>query len=235
MARNILILLGYPGAGKGTQAKEIMKRLKIPQISTGDMLREEISRGTTNGRQARELMAAGKFVPDGVVDAIVAGRIRRKDCQKGFILDGYPRTVAQADTFSKELAADDKFWVIEIWADPDHVMSRLLSRLMCPNPECAEIYNLNTRMPKEVGVCDKCGSVLIHREDDEEEKIRERFVHYRAKTDPLVEYYKKTGRFQKVDGRPSATEVTRQLMTIIDGEEVEGDMATPNLRKGSIA
>ena len=237
MGRNILILLGYPGAGKGTQAKTIMRRLNIPQISTGDMLREEISRDTTYGRQAKELMASGKFVPDQVVDAIVAGRIQREDCLNGFILDGYPRTVAQAETFSHGLRPDDHFWVVEISADPEHVMSRLLGRLMCPSPTCTEIYNLNTRMPKTVGICDKCGSVLMHREDDEQDKIQERFTHYREKTDPLVEYYKKTGRFHQIDGRPPAAEVTRHLMALIDGEEVEGDMTvqTHNLRKGSIA
>ena len=237
MGRHVLILLGYPGAGKGTQAKEIMRRLSIPQISTGDMLREEISRETPYGKHAKELMAAGKFVDDAVVDAIVAGRVRREDCRNGFILDGYPRTVAQAETFSRELGPEDRFWVIEISADPDYVMSRLLGRLMCPSPACTEIYNIHSRTPKVEGVCDKCGARLVQRPDDVTEKIQERFVHYRAKTDPLVEYYKKTGRFHKVDGRPSATEVTRHLVALIDGEELEGDMAAParKARKGSIA
>jgi adenylate kinase len=234
MGRNVLILLGYPGAGKGTQAKEIMRRLCIPQISTGDMLREEIARKTSYGQQAKELMAAGKFVEDSIVDAIVAGRIRRDDCRNGFILDGYPRTVAQAETFARGMRADDRFWVIEIYADPEHVMTRLLGRLMCPT--CTEIYNVQSRMPKVVGICDKCGAVLVHRPDDVRDKIQERFLHYRAKTDPLAEYYKKTGRFHQIDGRPPAADVTRQLMALIDGEEMEGDMAElTKLRKGSIA
>ena len=234
MGRNVLILLGYPGAGKGTQAKEIMRRLHIPQISPGDMLRDEIKRKTTYGKQAKELMNAGKFVDDAVVDAIVAGRIRRDDCRKGFILDGYPRTVAQAETFSLGMRTDDRLWVIEISADPEHVMSRLLGRLMCPNPDCTQIYNVHSRVPKVDGVCDKCGSELMHRPDDVMEKIQERFVHYRAKTDPLVEYYKRTGCFRQVDGRPPAAEVTRQLMALIDGEDLEGDMTAPvlKLRKG---
>ena len=237
MGRNVLILLGYPGAGKGTQAKEIMRRLSIPQISTGDMLREEIKRKTEYGRAAKELMAAGKFVADEIVDAIVAGRIRRNDCRNGFILDGYPRTVAQAEHFSNGMRSDDRLWVIEISADPEHVMSRLLGRLMCPNPDCTQIYNVHSRAPKVEGFCDKCGSALVHRPDDVMEKIQERFVHYRAKTDPLVEYYKQTGRFRQVDGRPAAAEVTRQLMALIDSEDLEGDMAQPvsRLRKGSIA
>ena len=232
MGRYVLILLGYPGAGKGTQAKTVMSRLNIPQISTGDMLRDEIQHGTSYGKEVKELMAAGKFVDDKIVDAIVANRIRREDCARGFILDGYPRTVSQAETFSHELRPGDRFWVIEIAADPEHVMSRLLSRLMCPS--CNEIYNVQSRMPQVTGVCDKCGTALVQRPDDVRDKIQERFVHYRAKTDPLVEYYKRTGRFHQVDGRPPAAEVTRQLMAIIDGEEVEGDMAVPtsNTRKG---
>jgi adenylate kinase len=237
MGRNVLILLGYPGAGKGTQAKEIMRRLGIPQISTGDMLREEIKRRTAYGKAAKQLMAAGRFVDDDIVDAIVAGRIRRDDCRKGFILDGYPRTVAQAETFSQGMRIDDRLWVIEISADPEHVMSRLLSRLMCPNPDCTQIYNLHSKAPTVEGFCDKCGSALVHRPDDVMEKIQERFVHYRAKTDPLVEYYKKTGRFRQIDGRPAAAEVTRQLMALIDSEDLEGDMAqsVTKLRKGYIA
>jgi len=235
MGRNVIILLGYPGAGKGTQAKEIMRRLKIPQISTGDMLREEIAQDTAYGKAAKELMAAGRFVPDAIVDGIVAGRIQREDCDRGFILDGYPRTVAQAETFSIDLKLGDRLSVIEISADPEHVMSRLLGRLMCPSPTCTEIYNVLSRAPKTEGICDKCGSVLIHRPDDVKEKIQERFVHYRDKTDPLVEYYKRTGRFFLVDGRPAAVEVTRQLMEIIDGEELEGAMAPVDKAGKSLA
>jgi adenylate kinase len=228
MGRNVIILLGYPGAGKGTQAKEIMRRLNIPQISTGDMLREEIAQDTAYGKAAKGLMAAGKFVPDAIVDGIVAGRIHREDCVRGFILDGYPRTTAQAATLSKELKATDKLSVIEISADPEVVMSRLLGRLMCPSPTCTEIYNVLSRAPKTEGFCDKCGTSLIHRPDDVREKIQERFVHYREKTDPLVEYYKNTGRFFLVDGRPPAPEVTRQLMEIIESEDLEGEMAPVN-------
>jgi adenylate kinase len=235
MGRNVIILLGYPGAGKGTQAKEIMRRLKIPQISTGDMLREEIAQDTAYGKAAKELMAAGKFVPDAIVDGIVAGRIQRKDCIRGFILDGYPRTVSQAATFSKDLTQGDRLSVIEIAADPEHVTSRLLGRLMCPSPTCTEIYNVLSRVPKAEGICDKCGTSLIHRPDDVKDKIQERFVHYREKTDPLVEYYKNTGRFFLVDGRPAAAEVTRQLMEIIDSENMEGEMAPVNKAGKSLA
>jgi adenylate kinase len=232
MGRRIIILLGYPGAGKGTQAKEIMRRLDIPQISTGDMLREEIALQTAYGKDVKERMDAGKFVDDAIVDAIVAGRIARSDCSNGFILDGYPRTVSQAETFAKQLRADDQLFVIEIAADSEAVMSRLLGRLMCPR--CTEIYNIQGKAPKQVGVCDRCGHNLVHRPDDVREKIQERFLHYRAKTDPLVKYYTKTGRYWQVDGRPPAAEVTRELMGIVD--ERDEDLApAPKRRRGSIA
>jgi adenylate kinase len=234
MGRKIIILLGYPGAGKGTQAKEIMRQLRIPQISTGDMLREEIAANTAYGKEVQERMDAGKFVDDAIVDGIVAGRITRDDCKSGFILDGYPRTVSQAETFARELRPADQLFVIEIVADPGHVMSRLLGRLMCP--KCTEIYNVHSKMPKVDRLCDRCGSALVHRPDDVREKIEERFVHYRAKTDPLVKYYTRTGKFHQVDGRPPAAEVTRRLMEIVDGEETEGDLApAPKRRRRSLA
>ena len=233
MTRKIVILLGNPGAGKGTQAKEITRRLNIPQISTGDMLREAMARQNGLGSEARKRMDSGFLVNDETVNSIVAQRIVKEDCRKGFILDGYPRTVSQAETFSRELRPDDRFWVIEIAADPAHVMSRLLGRLMCPT--CNEIYNVHSRVPKVDRLCDKCGTALVQRADDVEEKIHERFLHYRAKTDPLVDYYKRTGRFHRIDGRPPAAEVTRRLMALIDGEELEGHMEPIKVRKGTIA
>jgi adenylate kinase len=236
MARKIIILLGYPGAGKGTQAKAIMRRLNIPQVSTGDMLREEIALNTAYGKEVKERMEAGKFVDDAIVDGIVAGRISRDDCKNGFILDGYPRTVSQAETFARELTPDDRLFAIEISADPDHVMSRLLGRLMCPSPTCTEIYNVVTRAPKVEGICDRCGTSLIHRPDDVRDKIQERFVHYRRKTDPLVAYYTQTGTYHQIDGRPSAAKVTKELMGIVDGEEEEDQLAPARKgRKGTIA
>lgn len=231
MGRKIVILLGYPGAGKGTQAKEIKLRLGIPQISTGDMLREAIANATPCGKEVAERMAAGKFVDDEIVNSIVAERILRSDCQNGFILDGYPRTVSQAETFSKEFRPDDLFFAIEISADPEHVLSRLLERLMCP--ACHEIYNVSSRVPVNDRVCDNCGGELQQRPDDVEEKIRERFKDYRRKTDPLVEYYSRTKRYFQVDGRPPAREVTRELLSIVAPEEVLAP--APKGGKGSIA
>ena len=231
MPRNVIILLGYPGSGKGTQAKQIMRRLSIPQISTGDMLREEIAKETEAGKIAKDLMAAGKYVGDSIVDSIVAGRVHRPDCSNGFILDGYPRTVAQAETFSRELKADDNLSVIEIVADPKHVLSRLLGRLLCPN--CTAIYHRDTHPPKQVGVCDNCGANLKHRPDDEKEQIQERFNHYRERTDPVIAYYKKTGCFKQVDGRPAADKVTTQVMDAIS--RCAAKSSTHPTEKGSLA
>jgi adenylate kinase len=231
MGRKIVILLGYPGAGKGTQAKEIMRRLNIPQISTGDMLRDAIARQTSYGKEVQERMAAGEFVSDSIVNGIVAERITRDDCKVGFILDGYPRTVSQAQTFQKELGADDQLFAIEIAADPEHVLTRLLDRLMCPN--CHDIYNEHSRIPRVDHVCDNCGSALAKRPDDVEEQIQKRFRDYRRKTDPLVNFYQKAGSFRQVDGRPPAADVTRELLGILDGVEVFA--RSPKGGKGSRA
>src|SRR5262245_46863211 len=143
MGRKIIILLGHPGAGKGTQAKEIMRLLHIPQISTGDMLRDAIARQTSYGKEAKERMDAGRLVSDSIVNGIVVERIAGEDCSRGFILDGYPRTVQQADTFSKELRQHDQVFVIEIFADAVIIIDRLVGRLMCPG--CGEIYNVYSR------------------------------------------------------------------------------------------
>src|SRR5215831_8482574 len=140
MGRKIIILLGYPGAGKGTQAKEIKRRLNIPQISTGDMLRDAVARQTQLGKEAQQKMQAGELVSDDIVNGIVAERIERDDCKAGFILDGYPRTVQQAETFHKKLKPSDRLFVIEITSNPAGAAGRLLGRLMCPG--CGEIYNV---------------------------------------------------------------------------------------------
>src|SRR6516225_3079216 len=175
MGRKIVILLGHPGAGKGTQARSIMQRLQIPQVSTGDMLREAIANKTTFGREAKTKMDAGELVNDAIVNGIVADRIQREDCQKGFILDGYPRTVSQAETFRTQMSKDDELLVIEIGADSERLRKekRLVGRLMCPG--CGEIYNQYSKIPKANSTCDICGKGLVHRSDDREDLILERF------------------------------------------------------------
>jgi adenylate kinase len=215
MGRKIVILLGHPGAGKGTQARAIMHRLDIPQISTGDMLREAIAKKTSFGCEAKARMDAGDLVSDSVVNGIVAERITRDDCKKGFILDGYPRTVQQADTFSKTLTKGDELFVIEIGANSDGLTKRLTGRWICPG--CGEIYNTFSRAPRVEGTCDICGWSLFHRSDDREDLVRERFRTYKEETYPLVQYYQQLGVYHQVNGMRPIEEVTKEILSIVDG------------------
>jgi adenylate kinase len=221
MGRKIIILLGNPGAGKGTQARAIMRRFGIPQISTGDMLRDAIAEKTPLGLQAKEKMEAGELVSDDIVNGIVDERIKDEDCQNGFILDGYPRTVRQAETFSQNIKVGDRLFVIEISVDSANLVDRLVGRLMCSG--CGDIYNIYSRAPKHQGRCDRCGAALIHRSDDHEDLIRERFRTYRAETYPLVEYYEKQGVYHQVDGARPIDDVTKDLLTLVDN----GEAVTP--------
>jgi adenylate kinase len=216
MGRKILILLGHPGAGKGTQARLIMNRLGIPQISTGDMLREAVASQTPYGCEAKSKMDSGELVSDAIVNGIVSDRIRRDDCKKGFILDGYPRTVSQAEAFRKEMANSDRLSVIEIGADAVRLRQekRLVGRLMCPG--CGEIYNRYSRVPKNDKVCDFCGKSLVQRSDDREDLILERFRTYREETYPLVQFYQDLGVYHLVDGMKPIDEVTNEILDILD-------------------
>jgi adenylate kinase len=215
MGRKIVILVGHPGAGKGTQARSIMSRLDIPQISTGDMLREAIVNKTPFGCEAKQKMDAGELVNDAIVNGIVSERIKGDDCKNGFILDGYPRTVSQAQTFRSQMANGDALSVIEIGADAERLRKekRLIGRLMCP--KCGEIYNEFSRAPRKDNVCDACGEGLIHRSDDREDLILERFRTFREKNQPLVQFYQDLGVYHKVDGMRPIAEVTREILDII--------------------
>ena len=217
MGPKIVILLGHPGAGKGTQARAIMGRLKIPQISTGDMLRDAVVRQTEFGREAKAKMEAGELVSDAIVNGIVAERITQEDCKKGFILDGYPRTVQQAETFRTLMKNGDSLSVIEISAEADSLTNRLVGRLMCPG--CGEIYNAYSRTPQQEGICNICGAGLVHRSDDREDLIRERFRTYREETLPLVQFYQELGAYHQVDGMRPIEDVTKEILSIIEKEE----------------
>jgi len=216
MSRKIVILLGHPGAGKGTQSRAIMKQLNIPQISTGDMLRDAVARQTPFGKEAKERMDAGELVSDEIVNGIVADRIRLADCAAGFILDGYPRNVAQAETFSNELSSNDHLSVIEIRAEAANLVSRLVGRLMCSG--CGDIYNIYSRAPQSDKVCDRCGKNLIHRSDDREDLIQERFKTYDGETFPVVSFYKVKGAYHQVNGMRPIGEVTREILAIVAGQ-----------------
>jgi len=220
MGRKIMILLGHPGVGKGTQARAVVGRLAIPQISTGDMLREAIANKTPYGCEAKENVGSGELVGDSIVIGVVAERIMRDDCKNGFILDGYPRNVAQAETFSALVGDKDELSVIELSADSERLRSekRLIGRLMCPR--CGEIYNAYSKAPKRDQICDICGASLIHRSDDREDLILERFRTYREETHPLIEFYKNLGVYHQVNGMRPIQDVTEEILSIVDKKKV---------------
>jgi adenylate kinase len=192
-----------------------MRQLGIPQISTGDMLRDAVARQTSFGKEAKEKMDAGELVSDDIVNGIVAERTTQDDCRKGFILDGYPRTVPQAETFSTQLKPDDHLYVIEIHAESPNLVNRLVGRLMCPG--CGDIYNVFSRVPKSDNVCDRCGRSLVHRSDDREDLIQERFKTYDGETYPLIRFYETKGVYRQVDGMRPIAEVTKDILNIVDG------------------
>jgi len=193
-----IILLGAPGSGKGTQAKKMTTSFGIPQISTGDMLREAVKKGTEMGRKAKVFMDQGGLVPDEVVIGIVRERIREKDCDKGFILDGFPRTIPQAEALDrviKELGKEITS-VLSLEVDEKEIMERLSGRRTCSG--CGAMYHVRFNPTKDEGRCDKCAGTLLQRDDDKEETVRTRLVNYKKSTEPLIEYYRKTGKVHAV-------------------------------------
>jgi adenylate kinase len=193
-----IILLGPPGAGKGTQAKKLTEEFSIPQISTGDILREAVKGGTELGRKAKSFMDAGGLVPDDVVIGIVKERLAAKDCGNGFILDGFPRTIPQAqalDRVTKELGREIRF-VLSLEVDQNELMERLCGRRTCTG--CGAMFHVKFNPPKAAGKCDKCGTALIQRDDDREETITARLANYNKATAPLLEYYRNTGKIRTV-------------------------------------
>ncbi len=211
-----LILLGPPGAGKGTQAQRIVEKYGIPQLSTGDMLRAAVAAQTEIGKQAKALMDAGKLVSDDVVIGIVSERIDEPDCAKGFILDGFPRTLAQADATEAMLAkkgvALDK--VIEIRVEDEVLAERVSGRYTCAN--CGTGYHDTNLKPKVEGVCDKCGSTEFKRRpDDNAETVIARLQSYYKETSPLIGYYYAKGKLDGVDGMAAIDEVTASIDKIL--------------------
>ena len=194
------ILLGPPGAGKGTQAAKIIEKYNIPHISTGDIFRENIKKGTELGKKAQEYMNRGELVPDDLVIEIATTRLLEDDCKDGFLLDGFPRTVYQAEKLDEFLAAHgskiDK--VIDIEVGKEELMERLTGRRVCKS--CGASYHIVNIPPKKEGVCDVCGGELIQRADDNAETVANRIDVYEAQTMPLVEYYEKAGNIAHIDG-----------------------------------
>lgn len=211
-----LILLGPPGGGKGTQAKRIVEKYGIPQISTGDMFREAVAKGTELGKKAKEYMDRGELVPDDIVIGIVKERLSQPDCEKGFILDGFPRTLKQAEALDEILEEMNKKIdaVININVPDEEIIKRIVYRRTCKN--CGAVYNLIYSPPKEDNKCDKCGGELYQRDDDKEETVRERLRVYKEQTQPLIDYYKKKGVLYEVDGTKPIDEVWKQIEEILE-------------------
>jgi adenylate kinase len=210
-----LILLGPPGAGKGTQAKMLSEKFAIPQISTGDILRAAVKEGTPMGQRAKEYMDAGSLVPDEVVVGIVRDRLQQADCNSGFILDGFPRTVAQADALQASLAQMGKELdrVISLNVEVEALVERLTGRRTCK--ECGRGYHVTFDPPRVAGVCDACGGSLFQRDDDREETIRKRLLVYADQTAPLISYYRGAGVLMELDGMQPIPQVQEKMLSLL--------------------
>jgi adenylate kinase len=210
-----LILLGPPGAGKGTQAKLIAKRLGVPHLSTGDMLREAVSRGTLVGELAKPILARGELVPDAVVLKMVEDRLAQPDTKKGFVFDGFPRTLPQAEELDRILSklGFGKPIVVDIHVDPERLMRRLSGRWTCSVG--GEIYNIFDRPPKVAGVCDRDGGKLVQRADDAPEVVKARLVAYERLTKPVSDYYRRHGVLETINGEADIDDVCRRLEKIV--------------------
>ena len=207
-----LILLGAPGAGKGTQAEIICEHLHIPAISTGNMLREAISNGTETGLKAKSFMDSGKLVPDEVVIEILKDRISKDDCKNGFILDGFPRTVPQAEALDTMGVRIDK--VIDIEVADEKIMQRLSGRRVCE--KCGASYHVDYKPPSKEDVCDKCDGRTVQRKDDHPDTIRERLRVYHEQTEPLKGYYEKTGKLVIVEGQEEVKDTTALTLKALE-------------------
>ena len=200
-----LILLGAPGAGKGTQAEVICEHLHIPAVSTGNMIREALKNGTEMGLRAKSYMEEGKLVPDEVVIGIIKDRLQQDDCKGGFILDGFPRTIPQAEALDKMGIVIDK--VIDIEVPDEKIVERMSGRRVCES--CGASYHLLYKKPEKEGVCGKCGGALVQRKDDHPDTVKERLKVYHERTEPLKAYYEKQGKLAVVEGQEDVADTSR--------------------------
>lgn len=212
-----ILLLGAPGVGKGTQAKELVKLWGIPQISTGDLLRANVAKGTELGKTAKELMGRGELVPDSLVNEMVAARLLEPDTANGYILDGFPRTLGQAGWLDGRLAQQAgslPVIAVSIQVSYNQLLRRITGRRNCP--VCQSIYNIYLNAPKNEGFCDVEGAALVQRADDTEEVFKERMRAYEALTAPVVDHYRAQGRFAEVDGDRAILEIAEGIVTAVE-------------------
>jgi adenylate kinase len=214
MAKRV-VLLGAPGAGKGTQAKMLIEKYKIPQISTGDILRKAVADGTPLGKEAKVIMDQGGLVSDKIVLGLVEERIKQPDCKAGFILDGFPRNTAQAEALDKMLSAMGAPLTIALNIDVDmnDLLKRLTGRRTCKG--CQQMYNIHFSPPKKDGVCDKCGGALFQRDDDKEATIKKRLDVYTQQTAPLIDYYSKQNIMKTVMGVGSIDDIFKKVTAVL--------------------
>lgn len=211
-----IIMLGAPGAGKGTQAAQISEKYRIPHISTGDIFRNNIKKGTALGNQVKTYMDQGLLVPDELVCELVVDRVQQEDCKKGYVLDGFPRTIPQAESLQQALAANGGTldFVINIEVSDEVIIKRMGGRRACP--ACGATYHLTFAPPAQDGICDVCGTKLILRTDDALETVQKRLEVYHKQTQPLIDYYSKAGILERMDGSKERQQVFADIMTILE-------------------
>lgn len=209
-----IILLGPPGSGKGTQAKRLSQDYQLPHVSTGDLFREHIEEQTLTGKEAKNFIEAGQLVPDALVLAMAFDRLSRLDCQRGYVLDGFPRTLAQADQLTALQKNTKKLYVLALEVSDEVIVKRAAGRLVCQL--CGTIYNQFLTPPLQEGICDKCQGVICRRKDDEAEVVRQRLQVYHKQTQPLIDYYIQLGVLTVFEGAQSPDEVHKNLKFFID-------------------
>ena len=211
-----IIMLGAPGAGKGTQAQMIADKYNIPHISTGDIFRANIKNGTELGKKAKEFMDKGLLVPDELTVELLLDRVANEDCKDGYVLDGFPRTIPQADVLDKELTklGDKVDFAVNVDGPDENIVRRMSGRRACL--KCGATYHIEHIPPKTEGICDKCGSELVQREDDKPETVQNRLSVYHEQTQPLIEYYDKKNILKTVDGTKDMQEVFNEIVNILN-------------------
>ena len=210
-----IIMLGAPGAGKGTQAKMIAEKYMVPHISTGDIFRANIKEGTELGKQAKEYMDKGQLVPDSLTVNLLLDRVAKDDCQNGYVLDGFPRTIPQAEVLDEALSklGENIDFAIDVDVPDENIINRMSGRRACVT--CGATYHLKHVPPKKDGICDKCGSELILRDDDKPETVKKRLDVYHEQTQPLIDYYTNKGILKQVDGTKDMLEVFGDIVSIL--------------------